>query len=322
MPNKPSFDDRWKVPRTISYTNLVPRPSFIPPSGLPTFPAVDFLAIRAAEARLSSPAPSLIDVAVWQRVTGRSEEAVRTVHGLWKAGAAQTVADRLLLALVLQALRDSDHIAPTSADLLGELAGEVATDHPLRFAIGVSLVVEELGPVGGDPLGAATRLRPSAKTAAPIERAAFELVCATAWKPSNLAEAWAAVHRAYDLFKKLKDYFGLAQCALAAYQLEDADGGDPAVLRGYANHAVYRNQQANRFEDASRIVQLAIVAMLADRRAASAAELDLELARAADLARSARSWNALDLTLRLAHRLKRPARLVDGEWAFGPAGRA
>jgi hypothetical protein len=318
-----TLDDRWKVPRTISYTNLVPRPTFLPLSGrLPTYPAVDFLALRAVEDRLAAAATSPVDVAIWRYVGGRApEDAVRTVHDLWKAGAAKTIEDRLLFAHVLQALHDPEPAEPTAEDLLRELDRDVAADHPLRFNIGVSLAVEDLFPVGRDPAAAVARLRPSAKGASPIERAAFELVAATAWKRSNGAEAWTAVERAYDIFKKSKDYFGLAQCALAAYQLEVAGDADPATLRAYANHAVYRNLQANRFEAASRIVQLAIVAMLADSRAAGVAELDVELARAAELAERARSWSALDLTMRLAGRLKRQPRLVDGQWTFGPPGR-
>jgi hypothetical protein len=317
-----TLDARWKIPKTRAFT-ILPRTTFLEPANLPSFPALDVLAHHAVEARLAAPEASVFDVAAWRLAAGgTAQEAVRSVHQLWAAGAARTIADRLLCAHILQVAHDPEQTSPTAGEILAELVDDAADGHPLRFTIVVSHLVEQLNRSRADGAAAVARLRPSMRAASAVERASFDLIAASVALYENRAASEAACHRAYDLFKTAKDTFGLAQCALAAYQLEDKGQARADRLRACAEHAVYRYEQANRWASASRVVQLAIVAMLADARAATAAELDLELARAAELAERARSFAALDLALRLAHRLRRPVRLVDGAWTFGPRGRA
>ena len=276
------LDSRWHVPADYS-PDLDMGAHVLRQRGTPTTPALNMTSYAALEEQLETLGPA--SLLAWQLLADEDEDVAATIEE-W---IQDPMADRLWCAHVMQVIGD--------ASRRGELA-KLAWQAPLpteadKFAAGLMIATSVAPDKARQFL---PKIETGLATASIGQQAVYALVRAG-------IDPEVAIDDAFTKFETIDDHFGLAQCALVAYQRELASGKDPARLRGYLEHAVYRYDLGRRESWAARLITYGLLPLLQEPLHAPDDELLKWLERAAMFATGARSFPELAGVIRLARKL-------------------
>jgi len=259
------LDSRWNVPADYS-PDLDVGYRVLRQRGTPTTPSLQLLSYVALEEQLETIGPA--SLLAWQLLADEDESVAETVQALL----ADPNADRLWCAHVMQIVGDT-----TQRGELAKLAWQAPHETEAnKVAAGLMLASSVAAASPDKARQFLPKIEPGLAHASPVQKATFALIRA-ALDASVLDEA-------YRQFAELEDHFGLAQCALVAYQHESLATRDPALLRGYLQHAIYRYDLGRRESWAARAITYGLLPLLSHTLQAPDDEQITWLQRAAALA--------------------------------------
>ena len=282
-----NLDPRWHVPASYE-TDLDFGGRVLRQRSQPTVPALNVLSFLALEEQLVAPGPA--SMLAWQLLADDDAAVVATVLRLLEDPAA----DRLWCAHVTQVAADPTQRGWEVAKLAWQ---SPATSETERVSAGLMLVTSAFAMSPDKARQFLPKIEPALVHATPGQRATYALIrAALDASPALLTEA----HAQMSALEPGAQAFGLAQCALVAYQHELAGGRRLPLLRGYLEHAIYRYDLGRRESWAARVITFGLIPMIAD---APADELATWLQRAAAFAIGARSLPELQGVFRAARKL-------------------
>lgn len=253
--------------------------------GQPGAPALNLLSYLEVERLLVEPGP--YSALAWQLAADADDVATELVMGLVDG----PTVDRVICAHVMQVAADPEQRGVQVA----KLAWRDATDEQ-RVGAGLMLVTSaQLTAEKASPF--LDKIEPGLAHATPAQRATYALIRA------SLAGSPALLDDAHRQFAELDHALGLAQCALVAFQHEQAGARRPELLRAYLEHAIYRYDVGRRESWAARTITYALVPLLVDAIRAEPAALADWLQRAVAFAASAQSADELRGAFRIAAKL-------------------
>jgi hypothetical protein len=297
-----TLDPRWHVPASYD-PDLEFGGRVLRQRGTPTAPTLQLLSYVALEGQLTALGPG--SLFAWQLIADDDLALGQTIQALLENPSV----DRLWCAHAMQLVADSAQHGGEYAKLAWQGPLDSETD---KVAAGLMLAAAVAGSSAEKARQFLPKIEPTLVHATPAQKATYALVrAAISNEPAPLDEA-------YDQFAALDDHFGLAQCALVAYQREHAGSRDPKLLRGYLEHAIYRYDLGRRESWAARVVIFGLLPLLGEL-GASDDELVTWLQRAATFATGARSMQELASVFRLARRLGFEATLTTLEIGDPPA---
>lgn len=279
-----SLDDRWRVPADYD-VDLDAGGRVLRHRGQPGAPALNLLSYLEVERLLAEPGP--YSALAWQLAADADDVATELVMSFVDG----PTVDRVICAHVMQVAADPEQRGVQVA----KLAWRDATDEQ-RVGAGLMLVTSaQLTAEKASPF--LDKIEPGLAHATPVQRATFALIRA------SLTGSAALLDDAHRQFAELDHALGLAQCALVAYQHEQAGPRRPELLRAYLEHAIYRYDVGRRDSWAARTITYALVPLLVDAVRAEPTELADWLQRAVAFAASAQSADELRGAFRTAAKL-------------------
>jgi hypothetical protein len=281
----PKLAARWHIPAAYE-PDLEHGSRVIRQRGTPTMPTLQLLSYVAFEQQLTNVGPG--SLLAWQLLA----DADTTVATIVDALLEDPNGDRLWCAHASQLVGASASRSGEVAKLAWQAPFERQTD---KVDAGLMLAVSVAAASADKARQFLPKIEPGLVHATPEQRATYALVRA------SLSNEEAPLDEAYDQFAALENHFGVAQCALVAYQREHTGGRDPILLRGYLEHAVYRYDIGRRESWAARLITYGVLPLLSG--SAADEELVTWLQRAALFATGARSLPELNGVFRLARRL-------------------
>jgi len=276
---------RWQVPASYE-PDLEHGSRILRQRGTPMMPTLQLLSYVAFEQQLANVGPG--SLLAWQLLA----DADQTVTTIVDALLEDPNGDRLWCAHAMQLVGSSASRSGEVAKLAWQAPFEREAD---KVDAGLMLAVSVAASSADKARQFLPKIEPGLVHATPEQRATYALVRA------SLSNEDALLDDAYDQFAKLEHHFGMAQCALVAYQREQAGGKDPSLLRGYLEHAVYRYDIGRRESWAARLITYGVLPLLSGN--ASDEDLVMWLERAALFASGAGSLPELSGVFRLARRL-------------------
>jgi len=296
------LDPKWAVPAAYD-PDLDFGGKVLRQRGTPTAPTLQLLSYLALEDQLASVGPG--SLFAWQLLADDDASATAVVDAVL----ADPTADRLWCAHVMQ-------IVAESAQRAGETA-KLAWQAPLPAADKVAAGLMLAGSVAAASPEKARqflpKIEPGLADATPAQRATYALLRAASEPQASLLDD------AHEQFAAIDHHFGLAQTALVAFQSESVGGRDPALLRGYLEHAVYRYDIGRRESWATRLIVYGLIPLLHDTVRANDDTLVEWLQRAASFAIGSRSMVELGSVFRLARKLGFEATVTTLEAGDPPA---
>ena len=281
------LDPRWQVPPTydpdLDFGGRVLRQR-----GTPTVPALSLLSYLALEEQLAAVGPA--SLLAWQLLADEDDAVSATVLGLLDDPGA----DRLWCAHVMQLVSGSAQRSGEVAKLAWQVQHQSEAD---RVSAGLMIVTSVLALSPDKARQFLPKIEPGLVHATPPQRAVYALIRAA------LDSDPALLDEAHRQLAALDHHFGLAQCALVAYQDEQAGGRRPELLRGYLEHAIYRYDIGRRESWAARLITYGLIPLLTETLRAPDDEIAAWLQRAAAFATGARSLPELQGVFRLARKL-------------------
>ncbi len=276
-------DPKWAVPAAydpdLDFGGMVLRQR-----GVPTSPALQLLSYVALEDQLREVGPG--SLLAWQLLADQDEAVAALVTALLESPDV----DRLWCAHAMQLVAES-------AQRAGEVAKAAWADSSDKVAAGLMLASSVAAASPDKARQFLPKIEPGLVDATPAQRATYALVrAAVEAKPGLLDDA-------YQQFAALDHHFGLAQCALVAFQQEALGARDPALLRACLEHAIYRYDIGRRESWATRLIVYGLIPLLHDTVRAGDDVVVTWLERAATFATGARSMTELASVFRLARKL-------------------
>ena len=279
------LDPRWQVPAT--YDPDGDGQAVLRQRGNPTVPVLNLLSYEALEAQLVAVGPA--SLLAWQLLADEDDRVSATVLGLVEDPGA----DRLWCAHVMQVVAGAAQRGGEVAKLAWQVPHQREAD---RVSAGLMIVTSVLALSPDKAQTFLPKIEPGLVHATPEQRAVYALIRAA------IDPAPALLDEAHRQLAALDHHFGLAQCALVAYQAEQAGSRQPALLRGYLEHAIYRYDLARRESWAARLITYGLIPLIETLQVADA-ELVTWLQRAVAFSTGARSLPELQGVFRLARRL-------------------
>ena len=276
-------DPKWAVPEAYE-PDLDFGGTVLRQRGAPTSPTLQLLSYVALEDQLRAIGPG--SLLAWQLLADQDEAVAALVTALLDAPDV----DRLWCAHAMQ-------LVAGSAQRAGEVAKLAWADSSDKVAAGLMLATSVAAASPEKARQFLPKIEPGLLEAAPAQRATYALVrAAVESQPALLDDA-------YQQFATCGHHFGLAQCALVAFQHEALGARDPALLRAYLEHAIYRYDIGGRESWATRLIVYGLIPLLHDTVRPGDETIVQWLERAATFATGARSLTELASVFRLARKL-------------------